>query len=432
MKSSLRKLSLRVLLSATVIFSIQSQLQAQIKLPKLPKVPSVPKPSDSAPPSNPASAEESHEATENADNSGNDAPKPVSKQKNNTLYPGQPDPNLNEPQVSVPSISFLPRTVPGYYSSPNSEQNTAIWSWTPRISFTIQGPVESGSVINVQYTLPDGSAWTDHDCPTQKAGKGVRYKVEGGQSIPEKKGTLQTGVFGFKIHLKNELQGTDKILYSGKFKIEKFVYNPTNIASAAKHYVYYINSDWKLPAGYVFVPASFNYAGGGDEYNDHAPLIVQMWFKGKSEIVYNMTAHLFYNGKEVAATNAYGSNTVTDETNEVASQTSSDGEYTAKNFWFNALVFDHVNDGSYMGYQLFKNPGEYEVKVLQNGKLARTAKFTIDATGNIVNNGLNTKLGTTRILIPVKVLGDQDGTWNKNAWQTEGFFSNPISGFSPQ
>jgi hypothetical protein len=179
----------------------------------------------------------------------------------------------------------------------------------------------------------------------------------------------------------------------------------------------------------VFVPATKFYAGGGSSYEENAPLVVQMWFRGNSETKYKTTAHLFYQGKEVASTIANGSNTVTEEFEELASQ-SSDAEYTAKNFWFNAQVFDKT--GSYTGFQIYKNPGEYEVKVLQNGKLARTLKFTVDAGGNLVNNGinLNNKLGTTRIVVPVQIIGDQDGPWNKTAYQTEGLYGTPLTGFT--
>jgi hypothetical protein len=30
----------------------------------------------------------------------------------------------------------------------------------------------------------------------------------------------------------------------------------------------------------------------------------------------------------------------------------------------------------------------------------------------------------------VKILGDEDGPWNKNAWKSEAFYGNPLSGFT--
>ena len=48
-------------------------------------------------------------------------------------------------------------------------------------------------------------------------------------------------------------------------------------------------------------------------------------------------------------------------------------------------------------YEMYKNPGEYEIKVLQNGKLARTAKFTFGSDYKIVDTGIakQNNLGTS-------------------------------------
>ncbi|HEV7473994.1 MAG TPA: hypothetical protein VGN90_08095 [Pyrinomonadaceae bacterium] len=36
-----------------------------------------------------------------------------------------------------------------------------------------------------------------------------------------------------------------------------------------------------------------------------------------------------------------------------------------------------------------------------------------------------------RVIVPVQVIGDQDGTWDKTAWKTESFYGNPLMGFTP-
>jgi hypothetical protein len=33
------------------------------------------------------------------------------------------------------------------------------------------------------------------------------------------------------------------------------------------------------------------------------------------------------------------------------------------------------------------------------------------------------------VIVPVQIIGDQDGPWNKAAWQTEAFYGNPLKGF---
>jgi hypothetical protein len=79
-----------------------------------------------------------------------------------------------------------------------------------------------------------------------------------------------------------------------------------------------------------------------------------------------------------------------------------------------------------------KNPGEYELKVLWNNKLARSVKFTVPAGGKL-DTGLaaSNKLGTDRLIVPVQIIGDQDGAWDKAAWRTDAFYGNPLTGFTP-
>jgi len=82
-------------------------------------------------------------------------------------------------------------------------------------------------------------------------------------------------------------------------------------------------------------------------------------------------------------------------------------------------------------YNLSANPGEYELKVLWNNKLARSVKFTVGSDGKL-DNGIATanKVGSERVIVPVQIIGDQDGQWDKTAWKTEAFYGNPLTGFT--
>ena len=84
-------------------------------------------------------------------------------------------------------------------------------------------------------------------------------------------------------------------------------------------------------------------------------------------------------------------------------------------------------------FRMDKNPGEYEVKILRSGQLARSLKFTIGADGRITDTGLGQKyqMGTRRTVVPVQVLGDKDAQWNRDAWRTDAFFGNLLAGFTP-
>jgi hypothetical protein len=76
-------------------------------------------------------------------------------------------------------------------------------------------------------------------------------------------------------------------------------------------------------------------------------------------------------------------------------------------------------------------PGEYEVKVLRDGDLARSAKFAVGPHGRLVDNGITQKnnLGGLAMILPVKVLGTGDGTWDATSWKSDAFYGNPLNGF---
>ena len=69
-------------------------------------------------------------------------------------------------------------------------------------------------------------------------------------------------------------------------------------------------------------------------------------------------------------------------------------------------------------FKMASNPGEYEFKLLWNNKLARSIKFVVGPDGKL-DNGIATsnKLGNDRVIVPVQIIGDQDGQWNKLACQ---------------
>ena len=70
--------------------------------------------------------------------------------------------------------------------------------------------------------------------------------------------------------------------------------------------------------------------------------------------------------------------------------------------------------------------------MLRSNKLARSLKFTV-APGGSFDNGIakNNKLGRDRVIVPVQIIGDQDGTWDRTAWKTDAFYGNPLTGFTP-
>jgi hypothetical protein len=78
---------------------------------------------------------------------------------------------------------------------------------------------------------------------------------------------------------------------------------------------------------------------------------------------------------------------------------------------------------------LAANPGEYEIKLTRDGKLIRSATFTVDAKGLIVNNGLGASLNTIWLGLPVKIEAALEPGANLAAYKTGAFYGNPLPGF---
>lgn len=311
------------------------------------------------------------------------------------------------------------------------------WSWVPQTKFRVNGPIPSGSQLYVEFTAPGIGPWVKYDCKTQETEKGYWWQPEcgGRDSIPEDKGITYTGPVSFTIKMRNELSGgPDQTLFTGKAKVAK-VHSGEAGPNFVNHFDYYVDQDWNLPIGYVFLTAD-------DVFGMRKPRFsFSLWARG--EINGSYEPHLFHNGKEVGkmmyegqpvGVPSCGSTEVEHNTTHIAN-----GQYVwtrMKCEFFSVLGWnktDDPNETTFGRLYLFsENPGEHEVKILYKGKLVRSFKFSVDAEGKIVDNGIGTsnKLGNNRIIVPVQVLGDADGPWDRNAWKTDAFYGNPLTGFT--
>ena len=71
------------------------------------------------------------------------------------------------------------------------------------------------------------------------------------------------------------------------------------------------------------------------------------------------------------------------------------------------------------------------MKVLWNNRLARSIKFTAGADGKLDDHiTAANKLGSNRVIVPVQIIGDQDGPWDRAAWKNDAFYGNPLIGFT--
>jgi len=335
----------------------------------------------------------------------------------------------DQPTIQKDSVQVTAFTNGAYHGSYDT------WSWVPKMEFRVNGPIPSGSQLYAEFTLPTGP-WVKFDCQTEETEKGRWWKTEcGGRDIPEDKSTLYTGPVNFAIKLRNELAGSDATLFTGKMKVGK-VHSNESGPKAVNKFVYYIDDDWNLPIGYVYYTPDDVSGWKRPTFN------LAFWVRGEAV---NLQPHLFYQGKEVGRMMYEGEEVgragceadIENNTTHYVEDT-----FPQKAKWArvrcsfpNVRGWDKTGEGPGMFgplYLLSANPGEYEFKLLWNNHLARSMKFTVGPEGKL-DNGIATanKLGSDRFIVPVQIIGDQDGPWDKTAWKTEAFYGNPLTGFTP-
>lgn len=332
------------------------------------------------------------------------------------------------PQIIKSTIFVVPRRNLVYWPTPGAKEpqyNT--WSWAPRIHFEVKGPLTGGSQIIVDYMYPDGKKWLSTNCETPELPKDIASPISC-PDFDEKSGITKTGTFKFKIHVKNELEGKDQPIFNGRFIVNKF-HVGNNLAQFKNQFEYYAEHDWLIPMGYATFGVKKASYSDDLEY-DEIPGF-KVWLR-KEEDTYNLAGYLYYKGNQIASTKQLG--VVGDHEYVMTSGNDKDPYWRLYSFrFYNVHYFQQKpEDRQENGHYMNENPGEYELKVLRSGKLARSMKFSFGQDGKIVNplNFWEFKYGGEwRILFPVQVIGDSDGKWNKNLWKTEMYYGNPVSNF---
>ena len=338
----------------------------------------------------------------------------------------------DQPTIMKDTVQVTAFTVNEY------KKNYDFWSWLPMTKFRINGPIPSGAQLYVEFTLPTGQ-WVSYDCRTEETQPGYWWEADcGGRDIGEEKASTYTGPISFAIKLRNELAGTNLTLFTGKAKVEKAHSNEAG-PKAVNKWVYFINHDWNLPIGYVWLTSDSIYGWNFPDFH------VAFWVRGDS---YSFDPHIFYQGKEVGRISIDG--TIAGAAGceaEVENNTTHyvEDSMPQKARWARVICsFPNIKGADKAGnkpspipgqvgdmFILANNPGDYEVKVLRSNKLARSLKFTVAAGGSFDNGiGKSSKLGRDRVIVPVQIIGDQDGVWDRNAWK-DAFYGNPLTGFTP-
>ena len=277
------------------------------------------------------------------------------------------------------------------------------------IEFQVIGALPSGGQLWVEYA-PTGKKPLKFACesgevfqkPDRLQAHCHRETRAGQEEGIHYKTTVPTGLVPFTIGVRNELMETDTVIYKGKFKLGSYKFG-TGLE-------YYVDEDWRLPIGYIY-------------FTGDRGLRIVTWYRGRPG---GIRAFLFYNGKEIAKNEGCGIGT------------EAEFDPHRMDWWIDdcEILGVYLTDpGERQGYDprfiMGQNPGEYEVKAIVGGKLARSVKFTVREDGTIDNSiAESNKVGTDRILVPVRVLTDPV-PWDKLAWKTGAYYGNPLTGFTP-
>lgn len=314
----------------------------------------------------------------------------------------------DEPTIAKDSIriTFQNGSVRGGFEKPG---------WVPAIEYRVNGPIASGSTLSVDFSLPNKNPWASFDCRTGETKKGAWWNaVCGGESISNEKAVDYTGPVAFTIRLRNPLAGTNAALFTGNAKVAK---TPPPPKSGPTHHVtsseFYVNDDWRIPIGYLFLEKD---SGHSNQSFLHA----LFWYRGNPAEV---EAHLFYKGKDIAKSSVAG-NPASDYNPKKAQWSFADCQFLGV-----YATAPPPDEGFDPNFSLSKNPGDYEVKALVVGNLARSIKFAVDSSGKF-DNGIATanKLGSNRVIVPVQVIGNREPL-DMAAWKTDAFYGNPLTGF---
>jgi hypothetical protein len=384
-----------------------AQLPVKIKVPKIDSPKPQPSPVDSGQPAS-ASPNDTRSATGNR-NDGTTSGGPYAHK------PAPPD----APLLLADTMEIRTETWDYYWKAPGQTNYT---SWLPRIHFYLKYRGSARVRFKADYSMPDGQPWFSETLD-QKGGDELlsTSQLESPYATDDdKKTTVLNGIFGVKITNLRD----NSVVFQGKFKVLKF--KPENTDARYKNLVdFYVDQDWLLPIGHTDVRY---------ERADAQPY-VRMWFKGGVNPT-DLEAHLFYNGKELATTDEGGNVERVERRFPKRAANDPALHWELYQFsWPKKILFIVTEEAR--GYAANRNrlyinqmPGEYTVKVFHQGEQVRETQFKI-ADGNFVDNGIAKQNGITtdKVLLPVKVMGNVD-KWNAATSKTEGFYGNPLTGFS--
>lgn len=316
---------------------------------------------------------------------------------------------LLKPTLKVKAVRDL-----RYWKAPTLDN---YWSWMPKVEFAASGPIDDASYFTYEFFTPDGKLWFSHDSKPFAIEEG-RWNLFESEAVPswqDKRSSIATGFFSFKITLKNSLQGTSKLFYQGKFKVSK-EFAGTSHPNFKNQNCFYVEQDWMLPMAYL------NFDSKIDE---NAPMFyTNMWFRGSNNG--KLKGFLFYNGKKISDTEMGGTGNV----ESIISEGDKDNKYIWELHKFNFInvrYFDNSSNRSNF-HVLKRNKGNYEIKIMLDDEIVRTIPFTIGDNGKIVDSELakNNGISGFGIIVPANVIPIKEGILNIATFKADAFYSNAL------
>ena len=337
-------------------------------------------------------------------------------------------PSVNRPA----SPAFIKHTVyvqakmaRTYWKLPKQSDYT---SWVPTVRFGIFYDWNKEVSYAAEYYNPDGSLWFSEtlESGNRDADGTISFQSPWGSETVDAKGGVATGIYGVKIIRKD----TNETVFQGKFKVGKFL--PPYSERTPNKFAFYVDHDWVMPMAYVGFHFS-NFNNMGDNIGGF-PVEVSTWIKGEPDPS-DLEARIFYKGQQIATDKEGGTDGHywAERMAEFSNLAPDPHVWKVWSFEWSNFRFD--NGGSFNrdnypnAHYADKNPGEYTVKVFRKGVEVREIKFTIQPDGKLQDQFAGQAyIPYYKVIVPAKIIGTTE-KWNINAWKTDAFYGNPMTGF---
>ena len=276
--------------------------------------------------------------------------------------------------------------------------------WRPLIKFQFQGPVPSGSEWHVEFFHPNKTKWMTYVFEAKQVQAGdVGALPRPFDTHPTETTVKETGLFPFEIKIVSALSNLNETVYKGTFRVEK---NPPITKGDDD---YYIVADWVMPEAQIYAKSQLG-------------VVVWMRYSQNQSTQDVIVGHLFRDGAKIGEEVGGGEGR---SINDQGESHHPKIRYKQRYFEF-PLTQIHVPGDKVDEDEAASGPKEYELKILRNNKLSRSIKFKTGAQYMLGKSGLvepDANLGNV-MMIPVTILGSDDGDYNKNAG-AERFWGNP-------